>query len=294
MGLSGRSRHLALDLLSQFHSHISAEILSRSTDQYPSTCGRPFSALRCIGYYGIAELANDFITTREWDVNQSDRGGLTLLMWVARYGREELVEFLLEQEDTWLDIADKWDGRTALSWAAGSGYQGVVRLFLDPLFVNPGSSGSWWRTEQVMSLLFGRRYVDPNRADNDGRTPLSWAAGNGHAGAVKVLLEQKDVSLDTPDNHGQTPLWWATLNGHTRVVKLLLVREDVNHARLDNYGRTPLALARLYRNLGVLELLRARNSSAPRGTWARRGTFARHGTLARHGPSDLRATSLET
>ena len=115
MELSDRSRHLALDLLSQFHSHISAEILSRSTDQYPSTCGGPFSALRCIGYYGIAELATDFIRTRRWDVNQSDRGGLTLLMWAARYGREELVEFLLKQEDTWLDISDRWDGRTALS-----------------------------------------------------------------------------------------------------------------------------------------------------------------------------------
>ena len=175
----------------------------------------------------------------------------------------------------------------------------MIRLFLDPLYTNPGSTGRQQRTEQVMSPLFGRRvtkllhdllsanpgstgrrreteqimsplfrtrYVDPNSADNDGRTPLSWAAGNGHAGAVKILLGREDLSPDRPDNHGQTPLWWAALNGHTRVVKLLLIREDVNPARLDNYGRTPLTLASLYRNLGAEELLRAQGLPASNKT----------------------------
>ena len=88
--------------------------------------------------------------------------GLTPLMWAARQGHEEVVKLLLQEKHTRPDVRDKEYGRTALAWAAEGGHEGVVRLFLGPLFVNPGSIPLRW------GLLFGRKYVNPDRPDNYG------------------------------------------------------------------------------------------------------------------------------
>ena len=113
------------------------------------------------------------------------------------------------------------DGRTTLSWAAGSGCEGVIRLFLDQPFGNPGSIGRVWGTPQVTSVLFGNKYINPDRPDSCGRTPLSWAAQNRCDGVVKLLLEQEDISPDRPDIIGRTPLSGAAVNGSEGVIKLL-------------------------------------------------------------------------
>ena len=42
--------------------------------------------------------------------------------------------------------------------------------------------------------------------DNSGRTPLSWAAGEGHGAVVKLLLGQKGVNPNLTDIGGRTPL----------------------------------------------------------------------------------------
>jgi ankyrin repeat protein len=42
--------------------------------------------------------------------------------------------------------------------------------------------------------------------DSYGRTPLSWAAGNGHEAVVKLLLAKDGVDVDSKDSYSQTPL----------------------------------------------------------------------------------------
>ena len=137
---SDRSRYLARDLLDQCGHHISHELLSKSLD-WPFKYSSPHSALHYISYFGIAEVANDLISMKRWDVNEKDGKGLTPLMWAARYGREEVVKLLLKQKHTQPDMRDTQYGRTALSWAAGNGHGEVVKLFFDQPFVNPGSIG---------------------------------------------------------------------------------------------------------------------------------------------------------
>jgi len=264
MELSDRSLYLALDLLDQCDSHISAKLLCLLTTERYSDFPKPFTALRCISYFGIDQVAIYLIKTNRWDVNQRDKTGATLLMWAAKYGRENVVKFLLQQKHIQLDMADTRCGRTALSWAAESGHEEVVRLFLGSLFVIPGSlCRRWGKTPQVMSLLFGRKYVNPDRSDDRGQTPLSWAAWSGHDGVVKLLLGRGEVRPDRPDNTGRTPLSWAAWSGHDRVVKLLLEREDVSPDRPDNNGRTPLSWATEKRNEVVVKLLLAREDVSP-------------------------------
>jgi len=260
---SDRSRSLALELLYQYDSHISARLLWKSTvDQY-FHFHKPFSALHCISYFGIAEVAIDLIRTKRWDVNQRDSTGQTPLIWAARHGRGEIAKLLLQQKHIQPDLSDTVYGRTALSWAAQSGHEGVVRLFLGPLFFHPGRISRWWGAPEVMSVLFGRKYVNLNRQDNWGQTPLSWASQSGNDVVVKLLLERGDVSPNRPDANGQTPLSCAAENGHDGVVKLLLEREDVAPDRPDNYGQTPLSLAAWNGNYSALKLLLGREEVDP-------------------------------
>ena len=263
MEFSDHSRYLALDLLEQCGNHIFTQLLWKSTVEWHLDSSNQFSALHCVSYFGIGEVAIDLIKTKGWDVNRGDSVGLTLLMWAARYGREELVELLLQQKDTQPDISDTRYGRTALSWAARGGHEGVVRLFLGPLFVDPGSIGRWWGIPQVLSVLFGREYVNPDRPDNAGQIPLLWAARNGHDGVVKLLLEREDVSPGRPDNDGKTPLLWAVSRGYDRVVRLLLEREDASPDKPDNYGEKPLLWAARNGHDGVVKLLLEREDISP-------------------------------
>jgi len=62
------------------------------------------------------------------------------------------------------------------------------------------------RLSGVVKILLERGDIDPDRTDNDGRTPLWGAASGGHEGVVKMLLERYDVNPDKPANNGKTPL----------------------------------------------------------------------------------------
>jgi len=171
-------------------------------------------------------------------MDQRDSAGLTPLMWAAMHGHEEVVRLLLQRGRARSDIQDREYGRTALSWAAGNGHGGVVRVFLGGMVANSGSMGRvLGNIAQVMSGQFRKKYINPDKPDNSGQTPLFRAAGGGHVGVVKLLLERGDISPNRPDNDGQTPLSWAASSGHDGVVNLLLEREDASPGRLDNDGR---------------------------------------------------------
>ena len=94
MELSDHSRYLAGNLLAQFDNHISTELLWKSVREWYDS-DKPFSALGCVSYFGIAEVVTDLIKTKRWDLNERDNGGLTPLMWAAKYGREGVVILLL-------------------------------------------------------------------------------------------------------------------------------------------------------------------------------------------------------
>jgi len=77
------------------------------------------------------------------------------------------------------------------------------------------------RTSPGIRVLLGWGDVNPDKPDEDGRTPLSQAASCGHEGVVKLLLGRDNVDPDRPDGDGHPPLWWAAKNGHEGVVALL-------------------------------------------------------------------------
>ncbi len=95
---------------------------------------------------------------------------------------------------------------------------------------------------------------------NYARTPLSFAAKNGHEAIIKLLLE-KGVDVEAEDVGGRTPLSRAVENGNKAVVKLLL-ENGVNIEAKDGRGRTPLWFAACYGRKAVIKLLLKKGAKA--------------------------------
>ena len=130
----------------------------------------------------------------------------------------------------------------------------------------PLSWAAWNGHERVVRMLLERGDVNPDHADSEySCRPLLLAGRNGHEGVVKLLLEREEVNPDQPDiEYGRTPLWWAAWNGHERVVKMLLERGDVNPDHADSEcGRTPLSWAAENRHHEVVKMLLEREDINP-------------------------------
>ncbi|KZC04777.1 Ankyrin repeat domain-containing protein 33B, partial [Dufourea novaeangliae] len=90
-------------------------------------------------------------------------------------------------------------GRTAISYMAGNGASAMLEL----------------------ALSF--EGVDPNIPDNEGNTPLHFAAQAGQAECLNILLQRcPDIEVDARNVSGFTPLMKAALQGRTKCAKILL------------------------------------------------------------------------
>jgi hypothetical protein len=108
--------------------------------------------------------------------------------------------------------------------------------------------------EAVVKLLLEKGAELETKDKDYGQTPLSWAAENGHEAVVKLLLE-KGAELETKSNNGRTPLSWAAARGHEAVVKLLLEKGAELETKDKDYGQTPLSWAAARGHEAVVKLL---------------------------------------
>ncbi|KAK1252735.1 hypothetical protein MKX08_003922 [Trichoderma sp. CBMAI-0020] len=111
---------------------------------------------------------------------------------------------------------------------------------------------AYFGIERVIDNLL--RLYKPDLKDKYGRTPLSWAAENGHAPVVEQLIATAQVKIDSKDKSGKTPLIWAARNGHTAVVRLLL-DERADQRLGDLLKVTPLLYAAMNGHIEVVQLL---------------------------------------
>jgi len=96
----------------------------------------------------------------------------------------------------------------------------------------------------VVQLLLDKGANLENRDERRySQTPLSWAAERGHEAVVRLLLD-KGANLEAKDEDGRTPLSWAAKGGHEAVVWLLLDKGANLEAKDERfYGQTPLLYA---------------------------------------------------
>ena len=159
---------------------------------------------------------------------------------------------------------------SSLHLASLFGHRGVVAELLTASVTNvnvadeDGRTPLSWAAERghqaVVELLLAKDGIDVNLKDNDDRTPLLWAAESGHQAVVELLLVRESIDINSKDNDGRTPLFWAAESDNQAVVELLLAKDGIDINLKDNNGRTPLWQAAESGDQAVVELLLAKDS----------------------------------
>jgi ankyrin repeat domain-containing protein 50 len=127
----------------------------------------------------------------------------TTLMIASYFGLATVMKRLLTRlGNIDLDDKDSTYGRSALSWAAGNGFDRAVKILIEGI-------GSFKKGAQVDSV------------DRYGRTPLVYAVWNRHVAVIKLLLGA-GASISLTDDIGGSPLSYAVCSEHDDVLKPLV------------------------------------------------------------------------
>jgi len=142
------------------------------------------------------------LLSKRIDPNIPEPDGTTALHWAVRFDEVALVERLLKAGAK-ADVANRY-GVTPIALACESGSAAVV--------------------EQLL-----KAGVIPNATGPLGETALHTCAHTGNVDAAKALLA-RGAKVDAGDNwRGQTPLMWAAAQGHAAMVRVLVeAGADVN------------------------------------------------------------------
>ncbi|KAI9255531.1 hypothetical protein BY458DRAFT_519896 [Sporodiniella umbellata] len=128
------------------------------------------------------------------------------------------------------------------------------------LFLKSASSGD---LEKVLHYLNTQKEsIDINAKDQDGTTPLIYAACFGKYEVAHALLTA-GAKVESQDAHGWTALMWATTNHHESLVKLLL-DHGASPQTKSAKGRTVLDFAKEETHSNIADILA--NNQMPRAS----------------------------
>ncbi len=213
--------------------------------------------------------------------------GDTPLIAALRHGHTRVAAYLIEQGA--LPVLPNRQSETPGGLAAQYGYVGIMRSLLakglDPDLerlpaIDGFSIANIVRRERIRPIIIvaaihGHADVveillqhgaNPDLRDQDGRTALSWAAGEGRLASVRVLLEyEADANLS--DRENVTPLMLAARSGYPRIVEALVEhganvnavdgasQEDRYRPLEEKQGNTALILAARGGHESIVEYL---------------------------------------
>jgi len=220
---------------------------------YPGLFSGPHSILAetCLTYLNSHQVKN--LTSH----SLQDCGSMPFLEYSASYWGTHAKRELSDNAKTLaLELLNQYEGHISAAALLGQvlhpDYRGLITP--SPLFSGLHCA-SFFGIVDLMTVFLNAEGCEVDQQDCVGRTPLAWAAGNGHEGAVKILLDQRDVDPNRPDKHKMTPLGTAAAEGHEGVVRLLLERENVDPNHLDIYSRTPVGWAAAKGHDAVVKIL---------------------------------------
>ncbi|KAI3771768.1 hypothetical protein L6452_02936 [Arctium lappa] len=200
--------------------------------------------------YGDLEKLQRLVESEGCSVSQPDSLGYYALQWAALNNRAAAAQYIIEHGGN-INATDL-TGQTALHWSAVRGSIQAAELLLHEGAQINAADVYGYQTTHVAAqygqtaLLYHivtKWNADPDIPDNDGRSPLHWAAYKGFADCIRLLLFL-DAYRGRQDKEGCTPLHWAAIRGNLEACTVLVQagkKEDLMVT--DNTGLTPAQLA---------------------------------------------------
>lgn len=167
---------------------------------------------------------------------------LKILASAKQHGMEELAYRLAVKKS--LDAnAESRHGKTPLALAVEHEHLALVKLLCERCGGNPlhapidewtpfCTAASWHRSIDIVKYFVEEANADLNFSDEDGNTPLHFAANSGNLKMVKYLVES-GAATDKPDKKGNTPLDVAEKSYKWNVAKYLADRKPVVPSKQD-------------------------------------------------------------
>ncbi|KAL0384364.1 UNVERIFIED_CONTAM: putative protein S-acyltransferase 23 [Sesamum radiatum] len=229
------------------------EIVSDSNEHKPSN-GNPnevhivdvFSAAA----YGDFDKLRKFVEHDGVSLSQPDGNGYYPLQWAALNNFADIVQYIIEHGGE-VNAKDN-AGQTALHWAAVRGSIAAADVLLqngarveaaDVNGYRPVHVAAQYGQTGFLNYIVAKYHADFDVPDNDGRSPLHWAAYKGFADTIRLLLF-RDASQGRQDKEGCTPLHWAALRGNVEACSVLAHAGSKEELMVkDKAGKTPVELA---------------------------------------------------
>ncbi|GAA6021373.1 hypothetical protein JCM10207_002026 [Rhodosporidiobolus poonsookiae] len=194
------------------------------------------------------------------DPTAADEQGITPLHWAAINGHVLFCKELLRRGAEVDARGGELQG-TPLHWAARNGHLPVVHLLLqhsaDPTLTDAQSFNSLHLAVHSSSafllayLLFTLQPLAVDTPDAEGHTSLAWAAYQGDAISVELLL-LAGASANRPDSAGLRPLHWAVTKGNAACIRRVVEAGAELSAR-EGQGKTAREMASELKSLAAYE-----------------------------------------
>lgn len=226
------------------------EIVSSESKQIPNGVAVNVIDVFSASAYGDLDKLRKFVEEDKASLSTPDGNGYYALQWASLNNFPDVAQYIIEHGG---DVNQNDNLRqTALHWAAVRGSIAVA----DVLLQNGGrvetADANGYRAVHVAAQYgqtgflnhIGAKYrADFDAVDNEGRSPLHWAAYKGYADTIRLLLF-RDAYQVRQDREGCTPLHWAALRGNIEACTILVhagTKQEL--AVKDKAGFTPAQVA---------------------------------------------------
>lgn len=226
------------------------EIVSSESKQIPNGVAVNVIDVFSASAYGDLDKLRKFVEEDKSSLSTPDGNGYYALQWASLNNFPDVAQYIIEHGG---DVNQNDNLRqTALHWAAVRGSIAVA----DVLLQNGGrvetADANGYRAVHVAAQYgqtgflnhIGAKYrADFDAVDNEGRSPLHWAAYKGYADTIRLLLF-RDAYQVRQDREGCTPLHWAALRGNIEACTILVhagTKQEL--AVKDKAGFTPAQIA---------------------------------------------------
>ncbi|XP_070662813.1 probable protein S-acyltransferase 23 isoform X2 [Malus domestica] len=200
--------------------------------------------------YGDFQKLRKFVEQDGASLSKPDVHGYYALHWAALNNFPDIAHYIIQHGGD-VSATDNVQ-QTALHWAA---VQGAI-LAADVLLQNGARVeaadvhdyravhvAAQYGQTSFLNHIVAIYHADFDAPDNEGRSPLHWAAYKGFADTVRLLLF-RDACQGRQDKEGCTPLHWAALRGNMEACTVLVYAGSKKELMVkDNTGFTPVQIA---------------------------------------------------